>query len=262
MACMSADIRAQPQGDVPAIVPHICTCAALRPLNTLHLNTTLSTPSALPGRLRQLHRAGPREPLRGARVPRQHHRYGHPLRQRHLQAGEAGWTAGVQFDIRGVLHGLAPQQLATTAARAASHTVSAPAHAHGLLRASAPITRPCTRPSSRSHGLFTPCLLLSQTVSISISRPLLPACPLGAQVSGAWIKKGSSKDELAFSGLKWTRDVITAQQPQICLTLDYDSTLDEICLGKQGTCAVALYSLGDKGARCCPTVRVPVGTPQ
>ncbi|KAG2432624.1 hypothetical protein HXX76_008964 [Chlamydomonas incerta] len=74
-------------------------------------------------------------------------------------------------------------------------------------------------------------------------------------ISGTWSKKGDSYDELTFSKLGWTADYITKNSPRICLTLDHDATLDDICVGK-GACVVALYSVGAKNSKCCPTYKV------
>ncbi|KAG2454179.1 hypothetical protein HYH02_001214 [Chlamydomonas schloesseri] len=73
-------------------------------------------------------------------------------------------------------------------------------------------------------------------------------------VSGTWAKKGDSSDELTFSKLGWTAQWVAANSPRICLTLDHDVTLDDICVGKK--CVVALYSVGAKNAKCCPVYQI------
>ncbi|PNH10091.1 Perphorin-1 [Tetrabaena socialis] len=72
-------------------------------------------------------------------------------------------------------------------------------------------------------------------------------------VFGAWIKKGATYvDELVVSKLDWTAQYIQEKNPKICLTLNHAIDLDTLCLGPQGQCTVALYSLGSRGQKCCP----------
>lgn len=111
-------------------------------------------------------------------------------------------------------------------------------------------------------SLYTSNLAPAPTVS---APPLLPPrsadassplpIPIPIPNPGVWSKKGDSWDELTFSKLGWTADYVMANSPRICLTLDHDVTLDDICVGN-GPCVVALYSVGAKNSKCCPVYKV------
>lgn len=83
-------------------------------------------------------------------------------------------------------------------------------------------------------------------------------------VSATWVRDNGVDasqpfiDHLIIAKLNFSPEYVMSAQPRICFTLNSAISLDDLCLGPQGSCYTSLYSTGSGGAKCCPTSATPV----